>query len=379
MERFFVVILITILLYACEKIESPSGDLPFSYSFSNPVSIKITNPSNQYGGPVISQPTALRLTQEFIYGSHIYTGLKSENIGLYGPIIRLSVQRTPLGAVGSTNVFSTVLPVEYLDFGNTSGFGFYFPNFYSGSPVSVLHGNIPTLSLFSIDKNEQIVYILGITNNGEGIKIIKWSIETGIISDLVTDLTQLNNLNGKQLKCMRIDDTGDLYIASMANNGSIIKVSTVGIVTSIASNLINPGFFQIHEGNIYVPINSVTEGRIVKFNKDGTRSDIITNLTGPTNIVIDNHKNIVVRSLTTVAGANYHRYDIYKPDGNFIANITDASGNSILSNVYENMPMYIDSFNNLYFYHADGVASSGVTSNNPIGQKGIFKISLIND
>jgi hypothetical protein len=379
MGRFFVLILFTIILYACEKIEPPVDDLPMSYSFSNPVSIKITNPTNQYGGPVISQPTALRLGQEFIYGSHIYTGLKNENIGLYEPIVRLSVQRAPIGAVGSTSVFSSLLPVEYLDFGNTSDFGYYFPNFYSGNPVSVLHGNIPTLSLFSIDRNEQIVYILGITNNGEGIRILKWSIETGIISDLVTDLTQLNNLNSKQLKCMRIDDAGDLYIASMANNGSIIKISTIGIVTSIASNLINPGFFQIHEGNIYVPINSATEGRIVKFDKEGTRSYVITNLTGPTNVVIDNHKNIVVRSLTSVAGANYHRYDIYKPDGNFIANITDATGNSILSNVYENMPMYIDTFNNLYFYHADGIASGGATSNNPIGQKGIFKISLIKD
>lgn len=314
-------------LLSCKKDKgtgSTDPTTPVTYRFTDPVNISL-----QIGTNPISS-TDLRVRQQVI-GNNIYLAFAG------------SVWRTPIGSTTRTE----------------TGFN-----------------GISTQTLFVIDKNEQFIYIL--TPVTTGMQIIKGNLATRASVNLLSEpgITQLNYLKTVQLNCMKVDDAGNFYIASMANNGSIVKVSAGGQVTLIARDLINPGYFEIRNEILYVPVNSGPGGRIIKIDGNNTVTDLVTNLTGPTNLVIDNHGNFVVRNTTTVSGANYHRYDIYNPDGIIISNIKDAGGTSILSNIYENMPMYIDSYNNLYFYHADGVFSGGYTYNNPVGQKGIFKIAL---
>ncbi len=104
---------------------------------------------------------------------------------------------------------------------------------------------------------------------------------------------------------------------------------------------------------------------------------MITNLTGPASVAIDNHESLIIISQTTIEGGNYHRYDIYKQDGIQVGNIRDNNDISILSNTFETTSMFIDGFNNLYFYHEDRILFNGYVTNddvfnNPQGN-GIFK------
>lgn len=366
----FLVFALLLLTTGCKKEtadpweddDPDDQDNPISYSFSDPVNVRI---NAQHVG--IASKSLLSKTE--IAGNYIYfsSGTGYDNFPS-------DIFKSPIGVSNSISTGFEINPNAY-EFN------------YSNNAVNK-YTLRPAVSLFTIDKSGEYLYrfntntgqLHDLAKHGVSFQVYKGNLSTGASTELVSSgaLTQLNFLANADLKGMRVDDAGNVYIASMAKDGCIVKVSASGQVTQLATNLINPGFFTIHNGFLYVPIGLATDGKIVKIDRDnGNITNVITNLTGPTNVVVDNHGNLVVRSLHTSNGGNYHRYDIYKPNGEFIDYITDASGYSILSDTYENMPMYVDSNNNLYFYHADGVVSGGYTSNNPKGQKGIFKIGLI--
>ncbi|MBX3242440.1 MAG: hypothetical protein KIT80_04820 [Chitinophagaceae bacterium] len=359
-----------LLAMGCEKNTTDPGESdddddnpnnPITYSFTNPVNIRIESISSNGSGSNILSKT--QIVDNYIYS----TFPRSINSNNYSEFIK----KTPIGI---SNYVTTGFEI------NPGSYQFVNQNASNKYAASI------TVSLFTIDKKGEHIYIFN-TKRGayspapdKVQQIYKGNLSTGTTTEIIPtgNIAQLNFLQEYSIKCMRVDDLGNVYIASVANNGCIVKVSSSGQITQLATGLINPGYFDIHNGSLYVPIDLATGGKIVKIDANsGNLSNVITNLTGPANVVIDNYGNIVVRSLTTVDGGNYHRYDIYKPTGDFISNIQDINGYSILSDIYENMPMYIDADNNLYFYHADDVSSGGYTSNNPKGQKGIFKIGVI--
>ncbi|MBL0202725.1 MAG: hypothetical protein IPP81_21975 [Chitinophagaceae bacterium] len=374
----FVLLLISI--QACNKDDvnnNPSGggggSAIISYSFSNPVNILRLGSDNIIPSAAVSTEISSNYINFLSLGDSVLIYLKAP-IGQTNSISNNGT-RTNLS---TTNLISPILPSLGGSIDKTG-----LPNFnFLANPLSNFFwyfNYYQTVGLFTIDKNETNIYafvpIKSNLNNGNKWKqILKWNLSTNQVSKLLPDNSnQLNFLNSFAPICIRIDGT-DVYIASMANNGCVVKITGSGNVILMASNLINPGFFQVYNSNLYVPINSASNGKIIKIDQNKTVTDVITNLTGPTNVAIDNYGNLVVRSLTTIGGGNYHRYDLYKMDGNIIGNVKDASGNSILSNTNENMPMTFDSYNNLYFFHADGVVNGGLTYNNPTGQKGLFKL-----
>lgn len=338
--------------------------VPITYSFTNPINIKIINVARYISGYMLPK------TQ--ILGNYIYSTP-------YTPRPYLNdikdILKIPIGSSNELTTSFKIFPGS-LDF---------LYNEYAVNKYTLHSGK--NISLFTVDKKGENIYIVGIEaynyqymGSKVEANIYKGNIASGSLTSLVTteDLSKLKFLISYDLKCLKVDDAGNIYVASTAKNGCIVKITSDGAISELATDLINPGFFDIRGEDLYVPVDIATNGKVIKINKNnGSKSDIITNLTGPTNLVLDNHGNIVVRSLTSSNGGNYHTYDIYNLNGGFISNITDASGYSIMSNTYESTPLYIDENNNLYFYHADGVSSGGYTSNNPKGQQGIFKIALI--
>ncbi|MBN8865838.1 MAG: hypothetical protein J0H92_20865 [Sphingobacteriales bacterium] len=362
-----LVFLLLLAVAGCGKDSSgPDGgdnDNPVTYSFTNPVNVRTESiVSNGSGNNMLSK-TEIR-------GSYIYSILpRSVSSNNYPETLK----KTIIGVSNTSNTGFTINPGSYVFSYAPGGVNKYQP--------------LPVISLFTVDNNGEYIYRF---NTKRAIyiptdppvlgQVYKGNLSTGTSAAMIAagDLAQMDFLLGFDLKAMRADDAGNVYIASLASNGCIVKVSATGQISVLASGLINPGYFTIHNGFLYVPINVASGGKVIRIDiNDGTVSTSISNLTNPVNLAIDRHGNIVVRSLTSVSGANYHRYDIYKPDGQHIANIKDANGISLLSDIYENMPMYIDGDNNLYFYHADGVSVNGSTSNNPTGQKGIYQIALI--
>lgn len=356
--RIFIFFLIASV--SCKKSDSlengsaSGGNQTISYTFTNPINIKVTNPLS----------STIFFAQEIITNNYIYTALGYPGVG--NPT-NLRVTRIPIGSSSSQSINSLTTAYQF----NPSNF--------------LIKLGTTTRNLFTVDESDQNLFILskgdpaliggGCCGTSVGYQIFKWDLSSLILSR-VTAGNQLDILEGMDLKCFRIGPDASFYISSTAYNGSIIKISATGSITTIATNLINPGYFAITENSLFVPINSIS-GKIIKIDQNNNIQTIIQNLTGPTNVDVDNYGSLVVRSQTTIDGGNYHRYDIYKQNGSFIANVKDESGNSILSNTYENMPMIFDSFNNLYLYHADGVVNGGFTYNNPIGQKGLFKIGII--
>lgn len=362
----YATLVLMILLQACTKDDSTGnssggsggggGGQGVSYTFDNPVNIKITPAPDLYG----------RLIAEYVTRNYIFS-----NIGH-----NLTIDRYPIGSTFKTTLSinpSSVIPAGYNAFMDYMG----FPTTSPPTPTNA------TLNLFTVDKAESNLYMLSrVYSNGNSniyyYQIYKLSLGTLQLTKLFPDITNALDVfkGGVSLNCIRVSENGDIFIASSANNGSIAKVNAAGNFSIVASNLINPGFFDIQNADLYVPINSAN-GRVIKINGANVVTELISSLTGPTNVALDNYGNLLVRSRTTVAGGNYHRYDLYKTDGTTIGNVKDASGSSILSNIYENTPMSFDSYNNLYFYHADGVVNGGLTYNNPIGQKGLFKMGII--
>lgn len=346
----FLLVFSVSLLQACEKEEAtvnpPAvGPTPVSYSYTNPVNIKITSTGGAF------MPIEV-VTNNYIF-SYINVNQNST----------ITIFRYPIGSTSQT-LFTT----------NLGLLGF---NVSPPQGISLATNNHNKYGLFTVDKSESIVYFLSKSQNW--MQIFKWDLASGQVTKLLPDFSNgLDFLVNSGFKCMRIANDGTIYIASMANNGCIVKVnSTTGVVFTIASNLINPGYFDINNGSLYVPINSASGGKVIRIDQNNAITDVRVNLTGPTNVAIDNYGNLVVRSQTTIDGGNYHRYDMFNMSGINISNVRDASGVSILSNTMENTPMTFDSYNNLYFFHADGVVSGGITNNNPIGQRGLFKIGII--
>ncbi len=357
-----------LLVLGCKKNTTDTGgddDNPnngISYSFTNPVNVRIESISSNGSGSNI-------LSKTQIVGNYIYSTFpRSINSNNYPEFLKKT-------AIGISNPVTTGFTI------NPGSYQFYNQNASNKYAASV------TISLFAIDKKGEYVYTFNIKRNvyspaepGSVQQIYKGNLSTGTNTEIIPvgDIELLNFLQEYSIKCMRVDDLGNVYIASVANNGCIVKVSASGRISQLATGLINPGYFDIHNGSLYVPIDLAVGGKIVKIDaSSGNVTNVVTNLTGPTNVVIDKYGSFIVRSLFTLSGGNYHGYDIYRPNGEHISDVTDFNGYSILSDTYENMPMYIDADNNLYFYHADGVSNGGYTSNNPKGQKGIFKIAII--
>lgn len=368
--RFIVQIitLFTILiLKSCinkENIDPPGGqnNQPISYRFENPINIKISHVG-----------TRTSIPQEIVTSNYIFSELG--NVGTGIPPLAFRINRIPIGNTNGTQGLTSVSQTHELQ---------CLTGFRIG--IGSNSGN-STSCIYTIDRSERFVYMLssgqpgfiggGCCGSSVGYQLFQWDLQTGVFSR-ITPGSQLNSIAGSNLRCLKMFNDTIFYLSSTYANGSIIKITRSGALTVIASQLINPGYFEIKGNNLFVPINTST-GKIVKIelNNNNRITDIVTNITGPTNVAIDNYGSLVIRSRTTINGGNYHRYDIYKEDGTFVANIRDANNTSILSDIYENTPMLFDSYNNLYFYHADGVASGGVTYNNPVGQKGLFKIPIL--
>lgn len=360
----FVFFLTLLSLIACDKdkdITSPTGQgggsgTAISYSYGNPLNIKITAPYTNH----IDQES---VTENYIYYKLMHNGNT------------IKINRTPIGSNFPITLTSSYIPSSVVPTGWALSGAFYK---YTNSNIPVTNDG-----LFCIDDSETNLYMLApiveVIRPNHYYQLIKWNMTTGQVMKFFSDFSNsLDGLKNVEKKCMRIGLDGNIYIASLAFNGSIIKInSTSAAISIVANNLINPGYFDFYNGSLFVPINTASSGKVIKIDQNNIITDILVNLTGPTNVAIDNYGSILVRSQTTIDGGNYHKYDLFKIDGGIIGNVRDASGISILSNTYENTPMTFDSFNNLYFYHADGVVVGGITYNNPVGQKGLFKMGII--
>jgi len=195
------------------------------------------------------------------------------------------------------------------------------------------------------------------------------------------------SLNLGYCSFIKVLDNNDILFTTNLNNGSIQKIAAGSSTPEIiASNLgSTPGAVEILNGEYYFTLSTATNGRVKKVSASGTISTIVDNLTEPTRLAFDNHGNFVLDNQQTIDGNQYRKYTLYDKSGNKIKDVTDDNGVLILSGMGRSnlVPLFIDSFNNLFFGHADdpeGTAS--INHCNPYidgSQYGgyIYKIQLV--
>lgn len=183
--------------------------------------------------------------------------------------------------------------------------------------------------------------------------------------------------------CIKINPAGGIYMTSDSLNGSLLQVSETGTRQVIASNLGNPGVFDIYQGNFYVA-QYTQVGSVVKITPTGTITNVLTNITFPCNICFDNYGNFVLQTMTTLNGVVYRIYALYTSAGVKIADLTDDA-NYYIAGQWPGepsnqaiTPLFIDDFNNLYFSNYAGPTSFTIGSaNNPtLTKPGLWLMQL---
>jgi len=186
------------------------------------------------------------------------------------------------------------------------------------------------------------------------------------------------------VKQMRILPNNDIVFSTDLNDGSIQKLpANSSSPQALISSLILPysglplPWFDVINGDYYFTINvgftntGERIGKLKKITSDGVISTLIDNLQDPERIIGEKSGNLVIETHVTIDGNDYSVYTIYQNNGVKIQGITDNTNKPILSGdvfftggtgdpvAYTNIPLFVDTDNNLFFAHSDYVEHFG--------------------
>lgn len=203
----------------------------------------------------------------------------------------------------------------------------------------------PAIDAYAITKTGDYMYV---TVNKVLYKVSTTLHTGGAANNYTMVCTNFGTAN-----CIKVFDGGGIIISSDTNNGSLLKIDDAGNITSIASNLGNPGSFDIYNNEYYV-VQNTSSGYVAKISSSGSKSSIVSNISYPSGVAVGANGNIVVENLRTINGTTFRAFAIYSSKGEKISDVTDKDGLLItserpLSNITLNTPIFIDSFNNLFF------------------------------
>lgn len=258
----------------------------------------------------------------------------------------------------------------------TGGTDYYFlrRNLVNGSIVSFLYPKLGTfdrfssrINCFAINRTEDFVYAV------VDSALFKMSMSAGSFTKIADKVGYC--------RCIKVLANNDVVISTDLQNGSLIRFSQDNpAYQTIVSNLYAPPYsFDVFNNDYYAVFDYITGGLVKKITPGGVVTNVLFNLPAPYGIVFDTNGNFVLGLQFTKNGNLYMLYSLYKPDGTKIQEITDDTGKLIAgypeSYSYGIMPLFVDSFNNLFFDHIDAnVALSNPYANGTLN--GVYKLEL---
>jgi hypothetical protein len=227
--------------------------------------------------------------------------------------------------------------------------------------------HFPIISCFDIDETGSVLFVI--------IDDILYKCDLTISSSNPPSPIKLAQDIGKVSAVKAISPT-EVVLSTDLQNGSLLKISGSETIQTLATNLINPGVFDIYNNEFFVVEKNPT-GSVKKISKNGTVSNVLSNLNAPFNICFDNNGNFVLQTQWTKDGGTYQIYELYTASGTKISEVTDDQNNLIVTGRNYYMPLYVDTYNNLLFSHNALVGSEGSTYCYPnSAQMGIWKLQL---
>jgi len=227
---------------------------------------------------------------------------------------------------------------------------------------------------FCIDNNGQNMYVMS------GHHLYKCNLSLLNVDNL-TPLT----LDLGTCSVTKVLDNGDVIFATDLNNGSIQKLTSGSSIPSIIVSELGavPSAIELFNNEIYFTLD-LNNGSVRKISASGTMTTVVDNLTHPSRLVFDKNGSFILETQVTLDGFNYGKYAIYTQSGSKIIDISDNNNLLILSAPSTELmvPLYVDSYNNLFFGHYDYNGTSSINHCNPFISGGnqnlnIYKIQLI--
>ena len=225
----------------------------------------------------------------------------------------------------------------------------------------------PSIPCFDIDATGSVLFVI--------IDQILYKYNLSSSTTNPTPLKVAQNIG--EVSALKALSQNEVILSTDLQNGSLLKIRDNGTTQTIATNLINPGIFDIYNNEYYVVEKNPT-GSVKKVSINGNVNNILSNLNLPYNLSFDKNGNFILQTQWTTALGTYQVYELYTAAGKKISDITDNSNNRIVTGYNISMPLYVDTYNNLFFSHNALVNSGGLTYCNPNSpQMGIWKLQMI--